>query len=172
MGDEKHSNDEEFGWTTVQQNKAKKTVTTTSNPTSSSSVPGTPSKSENSNAWTNRALKQLLDMGFKREHAEKALRDNNGIIESAVSDLLMKGDMAEPTPATTQQSAPKPETIGTPQCNGTPSQITTTPQKLNRKQRRKLQQMQNAEQQKETPIVAKDSAPSPSSVSESNNSHN
>lgn len=144
--DDKDNNDEDFGWTTVSM-KTKKPATG-SNPVTS--VPSTPSKSENGNAWTNRALKQLLDMGFKREHAEKALRDNNGIIESAVSDLLMKGDMTEPALIPSQQqTSSKTDTNNSPSCNGIPVNQATTPQKLNRKQRRKLQQMQNAEHSKE-----------------------
>lgn len=139
--DDDNENSEDFGWTTVSL-KTKKTASGSSNPVIS--APGTPSKSENGNAWTNRALKQLLDMGFKRELAEKALRDNNGIIESAVSDLLMKGDMAE---SSSQQGTSKADNPMS--SNNTSVSLASTPQKLNRKQRRKLQQMQNADQSKD-----------------------
>ena len=165
--DDKENNDEDFGWTTVSL-KTKKPVTTGN---TASSVPGTPSKSENGNAWTNRALKQLLDMGFKREHAEKALRDNNGIIESAVSDLLMKGDMAEPTMISTQQTTTKTDTNTVPPCNGVTTQV-STPQKLNRKQRRKLQQMLNAEQFKESSEPSKENSPLVLNSVSDNSTHN
>jgi len=127
--EEKETGDENWGWTTVASVKTKqKTVT---------SAPGTPSKND-SNAWTNRALKQLLDMGFKREHAEKALRDNNGVIEGAVNDLVLMEDSTADSSQPTKSENSSIENKDTPQL---------TPHKLNRKQRRKLQQMQNQQQQ-------------------------
>lgn len=139
--DKEENNHEEFGWTTVSM-KTKKPAA------SLASSNDTSAKSDNGNAWTNRALKQLLDMGFKREHAEKALRDNNGIIESAVSDLLMKGDnMADPAAATasTQQNTTKSDNNSNNTSSNNADLATgNPPQKLNRKQRRKLQQLQNA----------------------------
>eukprot|EP00058_Branchiostoma_floridae_P005717 XP_002591205.1 hypothetical protein BRAFLDRAFT_131100 [Branchiostoma floridae] len=40
--------------------------------------------------WNNRQLKQLVDMGFPREDAEKALKTNNNNLESAIGVLLQK----------------------------------------------------------------------------------
>jgi len=140
--------DEDFGWTTVSLKTKKPTCPSSSNgnqvvpaAAAASAVAVTPSKVENNtNAWTNRALKQLLDMGFKREHAEKALRDNNGIIESAVSDLLMKGDSTEMQSSEEKTCLDNEEPLS--------DSAGAQPKALNRKQRRKLQQMQqNADQQ-------------------------
>merc|ERR1719318_1822882 len=91
-------------------------------------------------------------MGFKREHAEKALRDNNGIIESAVSDLLMKGDsnLTEPGIMNPSQQTVNSKGEGNNVSSATGNSVVTPPQKLNRKQRRKLQQMQNAGQTPES----------------------
>ncbi|XP_066917281.1 capping protein inhibiting regulator of actin dynamics-like isoform X2 [Clytia hemisphaerica] len=158
--------EEDFGWTTVAKPSKKDGRVTTS------SAPNTPSKQDGSNAWTNRALKQLLDMGFQREEAEKALKDNNGIIESAVSDLLMKADKPPELPLSAQSasssnsnnksSSNKSKPNNNSSSNDptlssqtkpditSPTNVTLVPQKLNRKQRRKLQQMQNAESQKAT----------------------
>lgn len=150
------NSDEDSGWTTVA--KPSKKVGGTS--TNTNSAPGTPSKQQQqedsasgNNAWTNRALKQLLDMGFQRGDAEKALRENNGIIESAVSDLLMRAD--KPDIQSSSQTLTTSKSKNNNNSNGAVSQsnisnghdtnINPAPQKLNRKQRRKLQQMQNAE---------------------------
>lgn len=154
--EEEKYHDGEFGWTTVSM-KTKKPGLSNNQP---SSTPGTPSKGDGCNAWTNRALKQLLDMGFKREQAERALRDNNGIIESAVSDLLLRGDSTETSqlPPAEQKPASKSETSN--------DAHRTTPQKLNRKQRRKLQQMQNAEQ-KESAAASNDTTTTSDSVAKS-----
>ncbi|XP_065659668.1 myb-like protein X isoform X4 [Hydra vulgaris] len=79
-------------------------------------------KHEEDLGWTTVSLKA------KRDHAEKALKNNNGIIESAVSDLLMGTESSE------KQSVEKSSELEN-----------TNTLKLNRKQRRKLQQM-SAEQ--------------------------
>lgn len=153
------NSDEDSGWTTVA--KPSKKVGGTS--TNTNLAPGTPSKQQQqedsaggNNAWTNRALKQLLDMGFQRGEAEKALRENNGIIENAVSDLLMRADRPDTQPPQSlTPSKSKNNNNNNSTSNGTVNQsnpsnghdtnINPAPQKLNRKQRRKLQQMQNAE---------------------------
>ncbi|XP_065065968.1 titin homolog isoform X2 [Rhopilema esculentum] len=71
---------DEWGWTTASSKKAKQKPS------------NTPSVNREANSWMSRSLKQLLDMGFKLEDAERALKENNGIIESAVSDLLSRAD--------------------------------------------------------------------------------
>ncbi|KAI8512270.1 miRNA mediated inhibition of translation, partial [Branchiostoma belcheri] len=45
---------------------------------------------KDSSMWNNRQLKQLVDMGFPREDAEKALKTNNNNLESAIGVLLQK----------------------------------------------------------------------------------
>ncbi|KAK3728583.1 hypothetical protein QZH41_011672 [Actinostola sp. cb2023] len=62
------------GWTTAssKRNRAPK--------------PAPPTTNSDSNAWMSRSLKQLLDMGFKQEDADKALRANHMNIESAIGE--------------------------------------------------------------------------------------
>eukprot|EP00794_Sanderia_malayensis_P009044 gene9044-10011_t len=130
---------DEWGWVTASSKKTKQ----------KSAVQSTTNKDQN--VWTSRALKQLLDMGFNREDAEKALKENNGIIESAVSDLLSRTDvdrkqsqnqnamsnehasdvLSEMARQSKNQNMDKQDHVANS------SAVASSPDKLNRKQRRK-----------------------------------
>lgn len=89
---------DDWGWTTASSKKTKQKPTTSLTAT------------KDTNVWVNRSLKQLLDMGFKLEDAERALKENKGIIESAVSDLLSRTDTT-PNDAKVQEQKRKQETV-------------------------------------------------------------
>ncbi|XP_032234471.2 trinucleotide repeat-containing gene 6A protein isoform X1 [Nematostella vectensis] len=126
------------GWTTAssKRNKAPK-----------------PAPTNDSNAWMSRSLKQLLDMGFKQEDAEKALRANHMNIESAISDLLsLTASQIEEASRASSANTGEPDPAEACRMQ----QQNTSTSKPNRKQRRKtqqqLQQQQAKQESKQTDI--------------------
>ncbi|KAM4630738.1 tudor domain-containing protein 3 isoform 2-T2 [Polymixia lowei] len=59
-----------------------------------------------------RALRDIMEMGFNREAARQALMDNNNNLEVALNSLLTGASGCRPCPATAESSRPPPRARG------------------------------------------------------------